>query len=82
MKTVKHGGVCIIIWGCFSYLVLHNGVRPIYRLPGIRDQFADFIRQHFEQLITGQLLLDFVKDLMKFGMSIKDMYVTISPLSS
>uniref|UniRef100_A0A3Q0SCG4 Tc1-like transposase DDE domain-containing protein n=1 Tax=Amphilophus citrinellus TaxID=61819 RepID=A0A3Q0SCG4_AMPCI len=30
--TVKHGG----IWGCLSYY----GVRPIYHIPGIMDQFA------------------------------------------
>uniref|UniRef100_A0A3B4X144 Transposase Tc1-like domain-containing protein n=1 Tax=Seriola lalandi dorsalis TaxID=1841481 RepID=A0A3B4X144_SERLL len=33
--TVKHGGASIMIWGCFSYY----GVGPIYRIPGIMDQF-------------------------------------------
>ena len=35
MKTVKHGGAKIMLWGCFSYC----GVGPIYRIPGIMDQF-------------------------------------------
>lgn len=34
VKTVKHGGAKIMVWGCFS----HNGVGPIYRIPGIMDQ--------------------------------------------
>lgn len=36
LKTVKHGGASIMIWGCFSYY----GVGPIYRIPGIMDQFG------------------------------------------
>uniref|UniRef100_A0A9J7ZQK9 Transposase n=1 Tax=Cyprinus carpio carpio TaxID=630221 RepID=A0A9J7ZQK9_CYPCA len=36
VKTVKHGGASIMIWACFSYY----GVGPIYRIPGIMDQFA------------------------------------------
>lgn len=36
LKTVKHGGSSIMIWGCFSYY----GVGTIYRTPGIMDQFA------------------------------------------
>ena len=36
LKTVKHGGASIMTWGCFSY----RGVGPIYRIPGIMDQFA------------------------------------------
>ena len=35
VKTVKHGGAKIMAWGCFSYY----GVGPIYRIPGIMDQF-------------------------------------------
>lgn len=35
VKTVKHGGTSIMIWGCFSY----HGVGPIYRIPRIMDQF-------------------------------------------
>ena len=35
LKTVKHGGTKIMVWGCFSYY----GVGPIYRIPGIMDQF-------------------------------------------
>ena len=35
VKTVKHGGAKIMLWGCFSYC----GVWPIYRIPGIMDQF-------------------------------------------
>uniref|UniRef100_A0A7N8XIW6 Transposase Tc1-like domain-containing protein n=1 Tax=Mastacembelus armatus TaxID=205130 RepID=A0A7N8XIW6_9TELE len=36
VKTVKRGGASIMIWACFSYY----GVGPIYRIPGIMDQFA------------------------------------------
>ena len=39
VKTVKHGGASIMIWGCFSYY----GVGPIHRIPGIMDQF-EYIR--------------------------------------
>lgn len=39
VKTVKHGGAKIMVWGCFSY----NGVGPIYRIPGIMDQH-EYIR--------------------------------------
>uniref|UniRef100_A0A665VSE6 Transposase Tc1-like domain-containing protein n=1 Tax=Echeneis naucrates TaxID=173247 RepID=A0A665VSE6_ECHNA len=39
VKTVKHGGASIMIWGCFSYYA--GG--PIYRIPGIMDQF-EYIR--------------------------------------
>ena len=34
VKTVKHGGGKIMVWGCFSY----HGPGPIYRIPGIMDQ--------------------------------------------
>ena len=34
VKTVKHGGAKLMVWGCFS----NNGVGPIYRIPGIMDQ--------------------------------------------
>lgn len=34
VKTVKHGGAKIMVWGCFSYY----GVGPVYRIPGIMDQ--------------------------------------------
>lgn len=33
VKTVKHGGAKIMVWGCFSY----HGVGPIHRIPGIMD---------------------------------------------
>lgn len=36
LKTMKHGGASVMIWGCFSYY----GVGPIYRIPAIMDQFA------------------------------------------
>ena len=35
VKTVKHGGASIMVWGCFSYF----GVGPIYRITGTMDQF-------------------------------------------
>ena len=35
VKTVKHGGAKIMVWGCFSY----SGVGPIYHIPEIMDQF-------------------------------------------
>ena len=35
LKTVKHGGASIMMWGCFSY----SGVGSIYHIPGIMDQF-------------------------------------------
>ena len=34
LKTVKHGGSSIMIWGCFSYY----GVGPIHRIVGKMDQ--------------------------------------------
>uniref|UniRef100_A0A9J8ARK8 Transposase Tc1-like domain-containing protein n=1 Tax=Cyprinus carpio carpio TaxID=630221 RepID=A0A9J8ARK8_CYPCA len=45
VKTVKHGGASIMIWACFSYY----GVGPIYRIPGIMDQFAyvKILEEHF-----------------------------------
>ena len=33
--AVKHGAAKTMVWGCFSYY----GVGPIYRIPGIMDQF-------------------------------------------
>ena len=35
LKTVKHGGAKIMVWGCFSYY----GIGPIYLIPGIMGQF-------------------------------------------
>ena len=35
VKTVKHGGASIMVWGCFPYF----GVGHIYRIPGTMDQF-------------------------------------------
>ena len=37
MKTVKHGGAKITVRGCFS----NYSVGPIYRKPGIMDQFEN-----------------------------------------
>lgn len=34
IKTVKHGGGNVLVWGCFS----SRGVGPIYRIEGIMDQ--------------------------------------------
>lgn len=34
IKSVKHGGAKVMVWGCFSY----NGVGPIYKINGIMDQ--------------------------------------------
>lgn len=34
LKTVKHGGGNIVVWGCFSW----HGVGPIHRIEGIMDQ--------------------------------------------
>ena len=39
LKTIKHGGASIMIWGYFSYY----GGGPIYHTPGIMDQF-EYIR--------------------------------------
>ena len=33
LKTVKHGGLSIMVWACFSY----NGVGPIHRIEGIMN---------------------------------------------
>jgi hypothetical protein len=33
VKTVKHGGAKIMVWGCFSY----HGVGPIHRIEGLMD---------------------------------------------
>jgi hypothetical protein len=35
VKTVKHGGLKIMVWGCFSYY----GVGPIYWIKSIMDRF-------------------------------------------
>lgn len=35
IKTIKHGGLKIMIWGSFSYI----GVGPIYCIKGIMDRF-------------------------------------------
>lgn len=39
VKTVKHGGASIMVWGCYSY----DGIGPIHCIPGIMDQF-EYIR--------------------------------------
>uniref|UniRef100_A0A3Q2XW73 Transposase Tc1-like domain-containing protein n=1 Tax=Hippocampus comes TaxID=109280 RepID=A0A3Q2XW73_HIPCM len=36
LKTMKHDGASIMVWACFS----SSGVGPIYRIPGIVDQFV------------------------------------------
>lgn len=36
IKTVKHGGSSIMVWGCFSY----RGVGPIHKIDGIMDKHA------------------------------------------
>jgi len=35
VKTVKHGGVKIMVWGCFSY----HGVGPIYWIKTIMNGY-------------------------------------------
>ena len=53
VKTIKHGGASIMIWGCFSYY----GVGPIYRIPGIMDQF-EYIR------ILEEVMLPYAEEEM------------------
>ena len=53
VKTVKHGGKSIMIWGCFSYC----GVRPIYHIPWIMDQF-EYIK------ILEEVMLPYADDDM------------------
>ena len=53
VKTVKHGGTSIMIWGCFSYY----GVGPIYHISGIMDQF-EYIR------ILKEVMLPYAEEEM------------------
>ena len=53
VKTIKHGGASIMIWGCFSYY----GVGPIYRIPGIMDQL-EYIR------ILEEVMLPYAEEEM------------------
>ena len=53
VKTIKHGGASIMIWGCFSYY----GVGPIYHIPGIMDQF-EYIR------ILEEVMLPYAEEEM------------------
>uniref|UniRef100_A0A3B3S2H7 Transposase Tc1-like domain-containing protein n=1 Tax=Paramormyrops kingsleyae TaxID=1676925 RepID=A0A3B3S2H7_9TELE len=53
VKTVKHSGASIMIWGCFSYY----GDRPIYRKPGIMDQF-EYLR------ILEEVMLPYAEEEM------------------
>ncbi|KAK1792848.1 hypothetical protein P4O66_012758 [Electrophorus voltai] len=53
VKTVKHGGTSIMVWGCFSYF----GVGPIYRIPGTMDQF-EYIK------ILEEVMLPYAKEEM------------------
>uniref|UniRef100_A0A3B3ZBW6 Tc1-like transposase DDE domain-containing protein n=1 Tax=Periophthalmus magnuspinnatus TaxID=409849 RepID=A0A3B3ZBW6_9GOBI len=54
VKTVKPGGASIMIWAGFSYY----GVGPIYRIPGIMDQFA-YVR------ILEEVMLPYADEDMK-----------------
>uniref|UniRef100_A0A3Q2Q7R2 Uncharacterized protein n=1 Tax=Fundulus heteroclitus TaxID=8078 RepID=A0A3Q2Q7R2_FUNHE len=53
LKTIKHGGASIMIWGCFSYY----GVGPIHRIQGIIDQFQ-YIR------ILEEVMLPYAEEEM------------------
>uniref|UniRef100_A0A3B5QR67 Tc1-like transposase DDE domain-containing protein n=1 Tax=Xiphophorus maculatus TaxID=8083 RepID=A0A3B5QR67_XIPMA len=53
LKTIKHGGASIMIWGCFSYY----GVGPIHRIQGIMDQFQ-YIR------ILEEVMLPYAEEEM------------------
>lgn len=43
LKTVKHGGLKILVWACFSY----SGVGPIHMIEGIMDQrvYVDILKK-------------------------------------
>lgn len=53
VKTLKHGGSSIMVWASFSYW----GVGPIYRIPGIMDQFG-YIR------ILEEVMLPYAEEEM------------------
>jgi len=53
VKTVKHGGSKIMIWGCFSYY----GVGPIHWIKTIMDQ-------HVYVNILQEIMLPFVEEEM------------------
>ena len=42
IKTVKHGGGCIMVWGCFS----SNGVGKLHLVEGKMNQYQE-LNSHF-----------------------------------
>uniref|UniRef100_A0A665VXM3 Transposase IS30-like HTH domain-containing protein n=1 Tax=Echeneis naucrates TaxID=173247 RepID=A0A665VXM3_ECHNA len=60
VKTVKQGGAGIMIWECFSYY----GVGPIYRIPGITDQFENI--RILEEVMKLKLNLQVFFSWLKF----------------
>lgn len=58
VKTVKHGGAKIMVWGCFSYY----GVGPIYKIEGIMDQhkYVEILKQVMLPYVREEIPLEWV----------------------
>lgn len=54
VKTVKHGGLSLMVWGCFSY----NGVGHIIQIEGIID------KHYYLENILQSVMLPFAEDCM------------------
>lgn len=54
IKTVKHGGLSLMVWGCFSY----NGVGPIIEIVGIMN------KEYYLKKVLQEVMYPYASDTM------------------